>query len=72
MPTSQCKVSKQEAQALLHAVEELYFYRRFEEASTFIGRVFEGEDGADGLDGDVREMLKTYERKCIMKLGREP
>lgn len=52
-------------------MEELYFYRRHEEAVSFIGRVFGGENGADGLDNDTRDVLRIYERKCLAKLGRE-
>lgn len=68
-------VPKQEAQELLHAVEELYFYRRYDEAVAFVGRVLEGRDGdGDGvallLDGDVRDVLRSYEAKCLVKMGR--
>lgn len=55
---------------MLHAVEELYFYRRYAEAVAFVGRVFQGQHGANGLDGDAQEVLRTYERKCLVKLGR--
>ncbi|KAJ4395911.1 hypothetical protein N0V93_000127 [Gnomoniopsis smithogilvyi] len=71
VPLGQRKVSKQEGQELLHAVEELYFYKRFDEAVAFIGRVFEGAPDAQGLDGEVREMLRAYERKCVVRLGRD-
>lgn len=70
VPLGRRKVSKPEAQELLHAVEELYFYRRFEEAAAFVGRVFEGEGGASGLDGEVADVLRSYERKCLVRLGR--
>lgn len=69
MPLGQRKVSKQEGQELLHAVEELYFYKRFDEAVVFIGRVFEGAPDAGGLDGEVRDLLRAYERRCTVKLG---
>lgn len=52
-------------------MEELYFYRRYDDAVAFVGSVFEGEDGVGGLDKDVRELLRTYERKCLVKLGRD-
>ncbi|KAK7746304.1 hypothetical protein SLS53_002263 [Cytospora paraplurivora] len=64
------KLTKQEAQELLHAVEELYFYRRYEEAVAFVGRVFEGVGAGEGLERDVRDLLKTYEKKCQGRLGR--
>ncbi|KAJ4423575.1 hypothetical protein N0V82_001741 [Gnomoniopsis sp. IMI 355080] len=71
VPLGQRKVSKQESQGLLHAVEELYFYKRFDEAIAFIGRVFDGAPDAEGLDGEVREVLRLYERKCILKVERD-
>lgn len=70
IPLGPRRVPKHEGQELLHAVEELYFFRRFEEAVSLVGRMFEGEGGGDGLDGDVRDLLRTYERKCNEKLGR--
>ncbi|KAG8169012.1 hypothetical protein KVR01_001761 [Diaporthe batatas] len=70
VPLGPRKVPKHEAQELLHAVEELYFFRRFEEAVSLVAKIFEGEGGGDGLDGDVRSLLTTYEKKCNEKLGR--
>lgn len=64
------KVAKQEAQELLHAVEELYFFRKYDEAVTFLAKVFDG--GEEGIDGDFQIVLKTYEKKCLEKLGRIP
>lgn len=71
IPLGQPKVSKQEGQELLHAVEELYFYRRFDEAVALIRRIFEGAHDVTGLDGDVKDVLRLYERKCTAKLGQE-
>lgn len=68
VPLGLRKVSKQEGQELMHAVEELYFYRRYGEAVAFIGRVFEGAGEAVGLDRDVRDLLSAYERKCLAKM----
>lgn len=70
VPLGQRKVSKQEGQELLHAVEELYFYRRYGEAVAFIGRVFEGAGEAVGVDRDVRYLLGAYERKCLAKMDK--
>lgn len=70
VPWGPRKVPKHEAQELLHAVEELYFFRRFEEAVSLVAKIFEGEGGGDGLDGDVRGLLTTYEKRCNEKLGR--
>lgn len=58
-------------------MEELYFYRRYDEAVAFVGRVLKdgdrdgcGDEVALLLDGDVRDMLRDYERKCLVKMGR--
>lgn len=66
------KLSKQEAQELLHAVEELYFERRYGEAVAFLGRVLGGEGAAEGLERDARDLLRAYEEKCLVRLGRTP
>ncbi|KAH9906909.1 hypothetical protein F4778DRAFT_723972 [Xylariomycetidae sp. FL2044] len=79
-------VAKPEAQALLHAVEELYFFRRYEEGARFVRSVLgnneddgEGRDvgvgGGSGLglgllDADTRDLLIYYEGKCLEKLDR--
>lgn len=62
------KASKPMLQELLHAVEELYFLRRFEEAAGFARRVLDGSDAA--LDRDTREMLTRYETKCLARMGK--
>lgn len=54
----------------MHAVEELYFFRKYDEAVTFVAKVFDG--GEEGIDGDFQALLKTYEKKCLEKLGRNP
>lgn len=59
---------KYEAQELLHAVEELYFFRRYEEGAALVQRMFEGEGGGEGLDEEVAAMLRSYETKCHEKL----
>jgi hypothetical protein len=62
--------SKHKAQELLHAVEELYFYRRYDEAVAFVQRVLSKPTGSHGLDGDVEDLLRYYERKCLDKVGK--
>lgn len=63
-------VSKPQAQELVHAVEELYFFRRHGEAVEFIRRVWrEGGSEGGGLDSDTRELLAYYERKCVERLS---
>ncbi|KAI1340389.1 hypothetical protein F5Y15DRAFT_56523 [Xylariaceae sp. FL0016] len=57
-----------ESQATLHAVEELYFFGRFEEGAAFASVVLNAE--SDGrLDEDTRKMMRYYEKKCIEKAG---
>lgn len=51
-------------------MEELYFYRRYDEGVALVGRIFD-DDGGQGLDKDIRELLRKYERKCLEKLGRD-
>ncbi|SPN97697.1 related to protein involved in intramitochondrial protein sorting [Cephalotrichum gorgonifer] len=58
--------SKQEMQAATHAVEELYYFRRYEEASGFLRRLLEG---AEGIGTEARAVLEGYGRKCEEKLG---
>ncbi|KAI0152879.1 hypothetical protein GGR57DRAFT_161105 [Xylariaceae sp. FL1272] len=60
------RVSKPEAQTLLHAVEELYFFRRFGEAVQFVNQVLDSaKEGC--IDEDVLKTLRYYEKKCREK-----
>ncbi|RYP31949.1 hypothetical protein DL767_005490 [Monosporascus sp. MG133] len=69
LPLGPRRISKPEAQALLHAVEELYFFRRYAEGAAFVRRVLDdcGGGGAPGLDDDTRDLLLYYEKKCVEK-----
>ncbi|KAB5515198.1 hypothetical protein GE09DRAFT_1231445 [Coniochaeta sp. 2T2.1] len=55
--------SKPACQEVVHAVEELYFFGRYEEALGFIRRVLGAEDEG-GLDRDSTELMKYYEGRC--------
>jgi hypothetical protein len=57
------RVSKPEAQAVLYAVEELYFFRRFSEGARFARSVLD-DAGAGKLDEDTVKTLLYYERRC--------
>ncbi|KAF7542927.1 hypothetical protein G7Z17_g11160 [Cylindrodendrum hubeiense] len=57
--------SKQHIQELIHAVEELYFFRKYDRAVQFIRDAL---SSSDGLDTDTRQLLATYQDKCQMKL----
>ncbi|KAK4451867.1 hypothetical protein QBC34DRAFT_399766 [Podospora aff. communis PSN243] len=63
--------SKPEAQEVLHAAEELYFFRRYEEAVRFVERVFSGSDGKGehSLDEDTKRLLKYYAEKAWERVG---
>ncbi|RKU49404.1 hypothetical protein DL546_005604 [Coniochaeta pulveracea] len=61
-------VSKPLGQELLHAVEELYFFRRYSEALDFVGKVLEEEENASRLDNDSRELLGYYQRRCADRM----
>ncbi|KAI8946971.1 hypothetical protein F4801DRAFT_30092 [Xylaria longipes] len=62
------QVSKPEVQTLLHAVEELYFFRRFSEGARFARSVIDDDGGAGKLDEDTLKTLLYYERKCSDKI----
>ncbi|KAK3392143.1 hypothetical protein B0T20DRAFT_446149 [Sordaria brevicollis] len=65
--SGQRTINKPEAQEILHAIEELYFFRRYEEAVSLIKRVW--EDAGDGLfDRDTTALLRLYEGRCEAKL----
>ncbi|ETS80994.1 hypothetical protein PFICI_05996 [Pestalotiopsis fici W106-1] len=59
------KVTKPEVQALLHAVEELYFFKRYDEGVVFVRRLLDGEEGSSGgLEADTVKLLRYYQSKC--------
>lgn len=60
-------VAKPQAQELLHAAEELYFFHRYGEAVEFIRLVFSEKGRPEGLDEDVKTQLRSYEAKCLEK-----
>ncbi|KAH8596514.1 hypothetical protein B0O99DRAFT_510110 [Bisporella sp. PMI_857] len=51
--------SKQEAQLLLHAIEELYFMRRYVEASAVADAVLQGT-----LGSEFRNTISSYKERC--------
>ncbi|KAH8671464.1 hypothetical protein BX600DRAFT_434570 [Xylariales sp. PMI_506] len=59
---------KQEVQGLLHAVEELYFFKRYSEAVEFVQRVLAVEGDGGTLDEDTKKLLRYYESKCAAKV----
>ncbi|KAI0179524.1 hypothetical protein GGR52DRAFT_570405 [Hypoxylon sp. FL1284] len=67
LPLGTGRISKPDAQALLHAVEELYFFRRYAEGARFVRAVLgesNGSSSAPGLDDDTGKLLRYYEKRC--------
>ncbi|KAL2687053.1 hypothetical protein Neosp_004604 [[Neocosmospora] mangrovei] len=58
--------SKMDIQEVIHAVEELYFFRRYHEAAQL---ATEALSGSDGLDRDSQQLLEVYQGKCHKKLN---
>jgi len=55
--------TKQEAQTILHAIEELYFFRRYEEARKVADDALKGR-----LNGDLRRTIWDYKERCEAKI----
>ena len=54
--------TKQDYQKILHAIEQLYFYRRYEEAAKFASKALEGDMGEEW-----REAIESYRVRCQAK-----
>ncbi|EFY86913.1 hypothetical protein J3458_005786 [Metarhizium acridum] len=61
--------NKMRTQELVHAVEELYFFRRYQEGVNLVKRALEN-GGAETLDNDSRRLLESYEKKCRQKMAK--
>ncbi|TVY16257.1 hypothetical protein LARI1_G006372 [Lachnellula arida] len=57
--------SKPESQTMLHAIEELYFFRRYEEAAQVIAKVLRGQ-----LDAGFRKVVVGYEERCEARISK--
>ncbi|PMD27329.1 hypothetical protein NA56DRAFT_641039 [Hyaloscypha hepaticicola] len=55
--------SKPESQTILHAIEELYFFKRYEEALKLVQEALNGE-----LISEFRKTLEDYKARCQNKL----
>jgi hypothetical protein len=55
--------SKQESQAILHAIEEMYFFKRYEKAKRLAEEALKGN-----LIEEFRKSVEDYRRRCEMKL----
>ncbi|KAG5976359.1 hypothetical protein E4U55_007341 [Claviceps digitariae] len=59
--------NKMHTQEVIHAVEELYFHRQFQQAIDLVDRAFD-HNGEASVDNDSRQLLTTYREKCQHKL----
>ena len=64
-------LNKSECQEVLHAVEELYYFRRYDEAIRLVQDILR-EDNSGGLDAESRALLGAYEVKCRAKVDAKP
>ncbi|KAI0096039.1 hypothetical protein F4776DRAFT_658661 [Hypoxylon sp. NC0597] len=72
LPLGPGRIPKPEAQSLLHAVEELYFFRQYAKGAQFVRAVLgngttDSDDRASTVDLDTRGLLRYYEKKCDEK-----
>jgi hypothetical protein len=51
--------TKQESQTMLHAIEELYFFGKYEEAGKLADEVLKGK-----LVGEFRKTIRDYRERC--------
>jgi hypothetical protein len=54
--------SKPESQIILHAIEELYFFKRYEEALKIVHEALKGK-----LIEDFKKILEDYRTRCQNK-----
>jgi len=55
--------SKQESQTILHAVEELYFFKRYDETLKMVDEALMGK-----LIQEFRKTLEDYRTRCRKKI----
>lgn len=60
--------NKQHVQELLHAAEELYFFRRYQEVVDLVSRILTPEGDKGGLDEETRQILSMYQSRCRQKM----
>lgn len=63
--------TKMQVHAAIYAVEELYFFKRFDEAIDLVNKLY-SEGGSERLgSGQERELLELYKSKCEAKRIKE-
>jgi hypothetical protein len=55
--------SKQESQTILHAIEELYFFKKYVEALKIVEEALKGK-----LIKDFTKILEDYKARCQKKI----
>ncbi|KAM7203761.1 hypothetical protein V8F33_002076 [Rhypophila sp. PSN 637] len=69
LPQTANGVAKPEAQEILHAVEELYFFRRYTDGLDFTQRVLGDDDSSCPLDDETKSLLKYYGERCKQRIA---
>ncbi|GJN67974.1 hypothetical protein VFPFJ_04554 [Purpureocillium lilacinum] len=59
---------KMALQQVVHAIEELYYFRRYQEALDFI-KTLHDDGSRRAFDQDTRNLVDTYEARCYRKLN---
>lgn len=59
--------TKQEYQLILHAIEQLYFYRKYHEGSEFALEALEAQEMAD----EYRNVISSYQVRCQAKAEKD-
>ncbi|KAL7814462.1 hypothetical protein V8C26DRAFT_403878 [Trichoderma gracile] len=60
--------NKQHIQEVIHAAEELYFFRRYQDVIDLVSRVLALEGDKGGLDDESKQLLSMYQSRCRQKL----
>jgi hypothetical protein len=62
------EANKQHVQQALHAVEELYFFRRYQEAADLAAKIL-GEGELGNSESETKALLEKYKQQCRRKLS---
>ncbi|KAL7909111.1 hypothetical protein GGI35DRAFT_480690 [Trichoderma velutinum] len=57
--------NKQHVQEVIHAAEELYFFRRYQQVIDLVSKVLDLEGEKGGLDEESRELLSMYQSRFL-------
>ncbi|RFU81193.1 hypothetical protein TARUN_1039 [Trichoderma arundinaceum] len=58
--------NKQHVQEVLHAAEELYFFRRYQDVIDLVSQVLTLEGDKGGLDEETRQLLSMYQSRSTI------